>query len=123
MQVIEIRFVFLFLFLYSAEAKLQECGENGVNADAAANGNPILPYQLELEELFDAFMVNDTERMEAAFKVLENIGINGDNDDESIANAEKPIKSVASSNQFSFYVLKIFCKKLSCFRSDKFIMR
>ncbi|XP_055311059.1 lipase 3-like isoform X2 [Sitodiplosis mosellana] len=80
MQTTEVRFVVLFLFLYSGvEAKFRECGEfdpNGIVARTIKEDLKVLPFQDELKKIFDAFDKNDNERMEEAYKSLENIEIN-----------------------------------------------
>lgn len=76
MQTTEIRFVVLFLFLHSSVDALRECGEfdqNGIVAREIREYSEVLPFQNELEQLFDAFENNDTELMEAAYKLLENV--------------------------------------------------
>lgn len=79
MQTTEIRFVVLFLFLFSnAEGTFRECGEfdhSDVVAREIDEDLEVLPFQDELEQLFDAFDKNDDEHMEAAYKLLENIKV------------------------------------------------
>lgn len=97
MQTTEIRFVVLFLVLYnSAEAKLRECAEFDQNdevARAIREYSEVLPFEHELEQLFDAFDKNDYERMEAVYKSLGNLKI-----DDVEDYGKEPIKYVVRKN-------------------------
>lgn len=105
MQTTEIRFVVLFLFLYnSVEAKLSECGEfdpNGVVARKIDEYSEELPFQDELEEVFEAFEKNDDERMEEAFKSLENVEIDEDEAENYGVDLVKFVVRTISSTEIS----------------------
>lgn len=88
MQAIEIRFVFLFLFLCNERVyciSLQNCGE--FNKAVKEDDATVLPWEEELNELFDAFDENDNERFGEVLKYLANQTIDDPDDgsDESYA--------------------------------------
>lgn len=80
----------VFFSLNSVKSDLRECGEFHKKEHFK-----LLPYQNELEQLFDAVSENDTQRIDNIFKLLENASIDDVTRPESLWD-ENPIKFVVS---------------------------
>lgn len=116
MQSIESRFVCLIVVLLSVHIKIEtalalsaQCGE--FNGDKYVQGRLAeldreLGFEAELEQFFDAFNENDTERMDEALKLLELV--QSDFDDEVPAQASKQIiESVVSACGEAFSIVNL----------------
>lgn len=103
MQSIEVRIVFLFLFL-SCVSALRNCGElekNDLIRHILEEDSKPLPYQNKIDQLFDAFDENDSQRMEEIYHYLANTTIYDLDDSDSMVNSEYAgIKYVVSFFQW-----------------------
>lgn len=73
MKSIAIQFAFVcLLFSVEARRKCAELEKSETLARSVVNNAEALPFQKEIENIFDAFNNNDDERVEELFKSLEN---------------------------------------------------
>lgn len=100
MQSIKFRIVLLALFSCSVSG-LRNCGEfekDEIIDHALKESSKPLPYQNEIDQLFDAFDENDSQRMEKIYQYLANTTTDelDDSDSEYSDYAANRIKHVVS---------------------------